>query len=55
MSNLNNFSAEDKASFSRSPSIYSRILRQTIVIKYGGNAMINDTLKEQVMERYRTL
>lgn len=51
MSNLNNFSAEDKASILVEALPYiQEFYGKTIVIKYGGNAMINDTLKEQVMK-----
>ena len=55
MSNLNNFSAEDKASILVEALPYiQEFYGKTIVIKYGGNAMINDTLKRTSNERYRT-
>lgn len=51
MSNIENFSAEDKASILVEALPYiQEFYGKTIVIKYGGNAMINEELKQQVME-----
>lgn len=49
--NLNNIDAGIKASILIEALPYiQEFYGKTIVIKYGGNAMINDTLKEQVMK-----
>lgn len=46
-----NFSNPDRAEIlSQTSSYIKRYTGKIIVVKYGGNAMINDTLKEQVME-----
>lgn len=51
MNNLDIFSAEDKASILVEALPYiQKFYGKTIVIKYGGNAMVNDDLKEQVMK-----
>lgn len=51
MNNIANFSAEDKASILVEALPYiQEFYGKTIVIKYGGNAMINEELKQQVME-----
>lgn len=51
MSNIDIFSAQDKASILVEALPYiQEFYGKTIVIKYGGNAMINDDLKEQVMK-----
>lgn len=51
MDNITNFTAQDKASILVEALPYiQEFYGKTIVIKYGGNAMINDTLKEQVMQ-----
>ena len=48
---LNNISAQEKASILVEALPYlQEFYGKTIVIKYGGNAMINDELKEQVMQ-----
>lgn len=45
------FSAEDKASVLIEALPYiQKFYGKTIVVKYGGNAMVSDTLKEKVME-----
>ncbi len=47
----NNFSNFDRAEVLTQALPYIRKFNgKTVVIKYGGNAMVNDTLKEQVME-----
>ena len=51
MCNIANFSAEDKASILVEALPYiQEFYGKTIVIKYGGNAMINEELKQQVMK-----
>ncbi len=51
MSNISNFTAEDKASILVEALPYiQEFYGKTIVIKYGGNAMINEDLKQQVMK-----
>lgn len=46
-----NFSAEDKAAILVEALPYiQEFYGKTIVIKYGGNAMVSDTLKEKVMQ-----
>ncbi len=51
MNNIINITAQEKASILIEALPYiQEFYGKTIVIKYGGNAMINDTLKEQVMQ-----
>lgn len=45
------FSAEEKASVLIEALPYiQQFYGKTVVVKYGGNAMVSDTLKEKVME-----
>ncbi len=51
MNKLSSFAAEDKASILVEALPYiQEFYGKTIVIKYGGNAMINEDLKQQVMK-----
>lgn len=51
MSNIEKITAEDKASILVEALPYiQEFYGKTIVIKYGGNAMINEELKQQVMK-----